>query len=81
MLILRKKRIFFTIMMIALSILSFLISNKNKDEDTVQTVSLPVSGKTIVLDAGHGLPDKGAQSASGVSDLMKMEFMIWILIH
>ena len=68
MLILRKKRIFFIIVMITLSISTFLISNKNKVTDTVQTVSLPVSGKTIVLDAGHGLPDKGAQSASGVSE-------------
>ena len=68
MLILRKKRIFFIIVMITLSISTFLISNKNKVTDTVQTVSLPVNGKTIVLDAGHGLPDKGAQSASGVSE-------------
>ena len=66
MLILRKKRIFFIMAMITLSISTFLISNKNKD--TIQTVSLPVSGKTIVLDAGHGLPDKGAQSVSGVSE-------------
>ena len=68
MLILRKKRIFFIVIMITLSISTFLISNKNKVTDTVQTVSLPVSGKTIVLDAGHGLPDKGAQSANGVSE-------------
>ena len=60
MLILRKKRIFFIIAMITVSISTFLISNKNKDTDILQTVSLPVSGKTIVLDAGHGLPDEGA---------------------
>lgn len=29
---------------------------------TVETVSLPVSNKVIVLDAGHGIPDEGAQS-------------------
>lgn len=68
MLILRKKRIIFIIAMMTLSIATFLVSNKNKDVDTVETVSLPVSGKTIVLDAGHGLPDKGAQSVSGVSE-------------
>ena len=66
MLILRKKRIFFIIAMITLSISTFLVSNKNKDIDTIETVSLPVSGKIIVLDAGHGLPDKGAESLNGV---------------
>ena len=68
MLILRKNRIFFIIVMIIISISSFLISNKENVRDTVQTVSLPVSGKIIVLDAGHGLPDKGAQSPNGVSE-------------
>lgn len=39
-----------------------------KTENTVQTVSLPVSGKTIVLDAGHGYPDLGAESKNGVTE-------------
>jgi len=30
-----------------------------KEEKTIQTVSLPVSNKVIVLDAGHGVPDDG----------------------
>ena len=38
------------------------------DEDTVSTVSLPVSNKTIVLDAGHGYPDEGAESINGVTE-------------
>lgn len=28
-------------------------------KETVPTVSLPVSGKAIVIDAGHGKPDEG----------------------
>ena len=28
-------------------------------KEAVPTVSLPVSGKTIVIDAGHGKPDVG----------------------
>ena len=34
----------------------------------VPTVSLPVSGKTVVVDAGHGKPDEGAQSTNGTTE-------------
>ena len=37
-------------------------------KETVPTVSLPVSGKTIVIDAGHGKPDEGAQSNNGTTE-------------
>jgi len=40
----------------------------DKQEDTVFTVTLPVTNKTIVLDAGHGLPDEGAESLNGVTE-------------
>ena len=54
-------------------LLSFLVSSvyKNNDEQLnsyIQTVALPVSGKVIVLDAGHGTPDEGATSSDGVSE-------------
>ena len=39
-----------------------------KSDKTVQTVSLPVSNKVIVLDAGHGKPDEGAQSSNGTTE-------------
>ena len=35
---------------------------------TVETVALPVSNKTIVIDAGHGVPDEGAQSSNGTTE-------------
>ena len=35
-----------------------LLKVKYQDKKVVQTVSLPVSGKTVVLDAGHGYPDE-----------------------
>lgn len=66
MLIINKKRIYFILTTIMLSVISFSIFPKT--EKTVQTVSLPVSGKTIVLDAGHGLPDQGAESADGITE-------------
>lgn len=66
MLIIRKKRIYFIIIIIMLSIISFGANRKQKS--TIQTVSIPVTDKTIVLDAGHGLPDQGAESAKGVTE-------------
>lgn len=37
------------------------ISNQNKTNNaSIQTTATPVSGKTVVLDAGHGVPDEGA---------------------
>lgn len=39
-----------------------------KEYKTISAVSLPVSGKTIVLDAGHGYPDNGAESSTGLSE-------------
>ena len=66
MFIINKKRISFILLIITISVISFSISSNS--ENTIETVSLPVSNKTVVLDAGHGYPDEGAESASGVSE-------------
>lgn len=66
MVIIQKKRVLFIMVVLVISIVKFsLFYNR---EATIETVSLPVSGKTIVLDAGHGFPDQGAESASGVTE-------------
>ncbi len=31
----------------------------NRNENTVQTVAIPVTNKVIVIDAGHGVPNEG----------------------
>jgi N-acetylmuramoyl-L-alanine amidase len=41
-----------------------LETNDNLEE----TTSTPVSNKVIVLDAGHGTPDEGAQSSNGTTE-------------
>lgn len=66
MLIMNKKRLSFILIMIMVSVISFAVNSKPKN--TIQTVSLPVSDKTIVLDAGHGSPDEGAESLNGVTE-------------
>lgn len=59
-----KKRIYIMISAILLSICVYVaqVSTKNESRnigDAVQVTSLPVSGKTVILDAGHGTPDEG----------------------
>ena len=66
MIIVNKKRIYFILTMIMISVVSF--ATRIKTENTTPTVSLPVSNKTIVLDAGHGYPDEGAESDNGVTE-------------
>ena len=67
MLILNKKRISIVILSIFVSIFTFMLAT-NKSEEFISTVSLPVSDKTIVIDAGHGIPDEGAQSRNGTTE-------------
>ena len=67
MIILSKKRfgIISTILLISLFVFVFQVASSKQ---TVQTVSLHVSNKVIVLDAGHGKPDEGAQSSNGTTE-------------
>ena len=66
----RKKIIFWAgiivTFMFLYSITAYNVNNtKNK---TVATVALPVNNKVIVIDAGHGVPDEGAQSSNGTTE-------------
>ena len=69
MVVLNRKRIY---IILACVVFSALIGVRgieiNKQANTVETVALPVSSKVIVLDAGHGVPDEGAESKSGISE-------------
>ena len=66
MILLRKKRMILIILSVFVSVLTFALVKDKKE--IVPTVSLPVSGKTIVIDAGHGKPDEGAQSSNGTTE-------------
>lgn len=63
MIILNKKRILLITSLVAISICAFTFQIAETD-NTIQTVALPVSNKTIVIDAGHGKPDEGAESSN-----------------
>ena len=66
MIVLNKKKIRLTIFIVFVLAFGFAILRDSKE--SVPTVSLPVSGKTIVIDAGHGKPDEGAQSSRGTTE-------------
>ena len=74
MLILSKKRITIMLCMLCVSLyaFSFKIANNmvniEQTEKTVETVATPVSNKVIIVDAGHGTPDEGAESTNGVTE-------------
>jgi len=49
-------------------IIAIAISSKEENKNYVDTVSLPVSGKVVVVDAGHGVPDEGAEVGDGTTE-------------
>lgn len=62
MIVINKKRIQIIVICLLIGIFSFsfqIANNQNElVENTVPTTATPVSGKTIVVDAGHGVPDE-----------------------
>ncbi len=57
MIVLSKKRIITTISMVFVALFAFVIQRADINK-TIETVSLPVTNKVIVIDAGHGVPDE-----------------------
>lgn len=70
MIVINKKRISIIVICLLLGIFaySYQLSKIDLDEQLQETTSTPVSGKVIVLDAGHGKPDEGAQSSNGTTE-------------
>ena len=68
MIVLSKKRILLITSMVVVALFAFVIQTAQVNKDIVPTVALPVSNKVIVLDAGHGVPDEGAESSNGTTE-------------
>lgn len=70
MLVLSGKKIkYFVLGMFAVfMIMAVSLSNKEDISEYIETVSLPVSGKVVVVDAGHGVPDEGAEVGDGTTE-------------
>lgn len=71
MLVIHKKRIQIILACLVIGIFTFVFEMANTKEkikentnaepiqqDTITTTATPVSGKTIIIDAGHGTPDE-----------------------
>lgn len=60
MYVIKRKRICLILIALLLGIFAYSYENKkiNIDEQTQSTTATPVSGKVIVVDAGHGVPDE-----------------------
>ena len=60
MFIFRKKRFALILLMLCVSFSSYFIANKNTENrsyDITQVSCLPVTGRVIIVDAGHGGED------------------------
>ena len=76
MVIISKKRLMILSSILCMSVFlcNFVINNQNNDNNilnnkkerysSVETMTLPVTNKVIVIDAGHGKPDEGAESSN-----------------
>lgn len=64
MLVLSGKKIkYFVLGMFSIfMIISVSLSLKDNNTEYIDTVSLPISGKVVVVDAGHGVPDERSRS-------------------
>ena len=62
-------RTLFVTFVLLLSIIVYEIANSyGISQKVIKTNSTPVTNKTIVLDAGHGLPDEGAVGFTGTTE-------------
>lgn len=61
MYVIKRKRICLILIALLLGIFAYSYEGTkiNLDEKTQSTTATPVSGKVIVVDAGHGVPDEG----------------------
>ncbi len=67
MILIRKKSLVIVLTCVVISF-ALILGIQQPKTKIVPVVSLPVSNKTIVLDAGHGVPDEGAQSSNGTTE-------------
>lgn len=60
MFVIKRKRICLILIALLLGIFVYAYEGTkiNLDDDTQSTTATPVSGKVIVVDAGHGVPDE-----------------------
>lgn len=69
MLVINKKRIKLIALILIFSISIYLIDGITiKEKEMLEVTSIPTSNKVIIVDAGHGTPDEGAESKNGTTE-------------
>lgn len=68
MIILSKKRIIFICVAMLLSLSVYVGKEMKENTNILETIATPVVGKTIIVDAGHGLPDGGAVGSTATME-------------
>ena len=70
MVVLNGRKILFVLGIITMFVFTYVVTiantnnvSKNNNE-SIATVALPVNNKVIIIDAGHGVPDEGAESST-----------------
>lgn len=80
-----KKRIIYVLMTLSVCLIYVAANNlkDTKNERIIDVNSTPITNKTIILDAGHGLPDEGAvgfyatsEQAINLSVTLKLQKLI-----
>ena len=64
-LVCKKKKV---VLFLAVLIFLFFIVLSLFSEQILEVNSTPATNKIVILDAGHGIPDYGTQSASGTTE-------------
>ena len=70
MIVLSGKKIRYSVigMFAIFMVIAVALSSKEENNNYIDTVSLPVSGKVVIVDAGHGVPDEGAEVGDGTTE-------------
>lgn len=68
MFFLSKKKIIYICILVFIILVYIFLEYIEKKKNTLEVIALPVTNKVVVLDAGHGKPDNGAESKTGVSE-------------
>ena len=70
MVVLNGRKILFVLGIITMFVFTYVVTiantnnvSKNNNE-SIATVALPVNNKVIIIDAGDGVPDEGAESST-----------------
>lgn len=64
MVLIREKRIAFVFIMTFISMFAYMSLSMSQNT-YIETTATPVIGKTIIIDAGHGIPDGGCVGTNG----------------